>query len=108
MCEVTGDENVARLAAKPVGDPLRGIVRLEIARRGELCERIARAPERFGRLFRAQLAAVPHDRWLDAALHCYCREPFDRRAAGLRQRTANVYFRSDRLAVMNEIQVHFG
>ena len=33
-------------------------------RRGKLGERVARAPERFGGLFRAQLAAVPDDVWL--------------------------------------------
>src|SRR5258708_2604037 len=60
MREMSRDEDVARFATEPIADPLRRVVRLKIARCGKVRERVARAPESFGRLFRAQLPTVPH------------------------------------------------
>src|SRR5205823_6927077 len=59
--EMAGRDDVARFSAEPIAKPLRGIVGLQIARSGELRERVAGAPHGFGGLLRAQLAAVPDD-----------------------------------------------
>jgi len=67
---VTCHEDVARLAEQAIAKPLRRIVGLQIAGRGELRQRIARAPECFGGLTRTQLAAVPDDVGLRAARCC--------------------------------------
>src|SRR5207247_7468981 len=67
MSEMSGDEDVARFAAEPIANPLRRVVRLEVARCRELREGVARAPEGLGRLLRAQLSAVPdHGRFCTA------------------------------------------
>ena len=58
--EMPGDQDVPRFTAYTIPDPLRRIIGLQIARRGKLREWIARPPERFGCLLRAELATVPH------------------------------------------------
>ena len=62
MWKVTGDRDVSRFRMQAVTNPLWRIVGLDVARRSQFRQRIARAPERLGRLLRAQLAAVPDDR----------------------------------------------
>src|SRR5215467_8696762 len=61
MVKMSSDQDVSSLSAKPIEDPLRWIIGLEITGRGELCEGIALAPEFLGRLLRTKLAAVPDD-----------------------------------------------
>ena len=61
MWKVAGDRDVSRFRAESITNPLRWIVRLHVARCSEFRQRIARTPERLGRLLRAQFAAVPDD-----------------------------------------------
>ena len=78
---------------------------MEIARGGKLREGVARAPEGFGRLARAELATVPDDRRPCAASGRVGRDPRHGLLANGRQRTPRVDFRSDRVAVMDEKQM---
>ena len=71
-----------------------------------VCKRVTRPPERLSRLLRAELAAVPDDDRLDAACRSFGRQPLDRRAAVLRERTLRVDVRADRVTVMNEEKSH--
>ena len=105
MGEVSGDEDVARLAAEPITNPLGRIVRLQVACGRELRERVARAPERLGRLFRAELSAVPHHRRFHAARRGLRRQSLDIRQSCGRQRPARVDFGANRDAVVNEVEV---
>jgi len=82
MRKVTGNEHVSRFEPKTVAKPLRRIVRLEIARRRQLCQRIARPPERFRGLSRSQFPAVPDDRWPGATGVNVRGEPFDNALSG--------------------------
>ena len=101
-----GDQDVARFTAQPIAHPLRRIVRLQIASSGEFCKRIARAPERFRRLLRPELAAVPDDSWLHALHGSELRETLDRLAAPRRQRPPWIDVWPDGFAVMDEHQAH--
>ena len=74
---VTGDKNLARLAAQAIADPLGRVFGLKIARRRERCEGVAGPPECLGRLTGAKLAAVPDHRWMRAAGRGFGREPND-------------------------------
>ena len=85
---VAGDEHIARLRAEAIAHPLGGILRLQIPRRGELRERIARAPERLRRLLCAELAAVPHDLGLYASRCGAGREALDSTTAASRRADA--------------------
>jgi hypothetical protein len=102
--EVADDQNIARLGAQPVPHPGRRVVRLEILGRGELCERVAGPPERLRGLTRAQLATMPDDIWRDVTLCRECREAIDGSAPDRRQRPPRVDLRSDRRAVMNQVE----
>ena len=98
--KVSGDRDVARFRAQAIADPLRRIVRLQIAAHREFRERVARAPEFLSGLLRAQLAAVPHHVRLGAEGRGF---RGDARRAGethRRQRTPRIFFRSYRDAVM--------
>ena len=59
---MTGDQDVARLAAEAVANPFGRIIRLEVARRRKIGESVTCTPECFGGLTGAKLAAVPDDR----------------------------------------------
>jgi hypothetical protein len=61
MREMAGDEDVTRLAAKPIAHPQGGVSRLKVTCGGKLRQRVARAPADLSGLPGAQLAAVPHD-----------------------------------------------
>ena len=109
------DKNIedAGLAGRPEGlfaesnpHPRRGIPGLEVACRREGRQRVAGAPEGFGRLLRPQFSAVPDGRRLDAAGGCHAREPIDLCPADERQRPARVHVRANGVAMMNERQLH--
>jgi len=100
------DQQIAGFTAKPIADPVRLILRLEITCGRELSERIARAPERFRRFLRAQLAAVPDDGRLDAAGGGLRRETLDGLASPRRQWPARIDLRADRVAMMNQDKSH--
>lgn len=105
MGKVSGNQDVPRFPAQPIAQPRRRVVRLQVARGREFSERVASAAERFRRLTRAQLAAVPDDRGPRAAsCRVLCR-PLHGVAALLRERAPRIDFRPDRVAVMNEKQV---
>ena len=95
-----------RLLTQSIPDPGRRVSRLKIARRGERRQRVAGAPERFGRLLRPQFSAVPDRRRLDAAGGCHAREPIDVCPADERQRPARVHVRANGIAMMDERQLH--
>jgi hypothetical protein len=103
---MAGDQQISRLAAQSIANPFRRVVRLQIARGRELRERIARAPEGFGGFFRAQFAAVPDDRRLHAARRRLGGKTLDGVPPPWRQWTPRIEFGSDRIAVMNEHQLH--
>ena len=100
------DQQIARFAAQAIANPLRRIVGLQIARRRELRERIARAPVGFGRFLRAQLAAVPDEGGLDAPRGGLGGKTLDGVASPWRQWTPRIELRPDRIAMMNEQQPH--
>jgi len=77
MREMSREEDVASLAAKLIGDPLRRIVWLKMTCRRELRERVARAPKTFCGLLRPEFSAVPDDRWLDPLRRTIGRELID-------------------------------
>src|SRR5437762_12460583 len=106
MREVTGDQHVACFATQSVAHPGRRVVWLQVACRREFSERIARAPARFGGLPRAQLAAVPHDGGLCAAGGGFGGYARDRCLPARGERPPRVDIRADRLAVVNEKQLH--
>ena len=80
----------------------RRIVRLQIGRRREFRQGIARPPERQRRLARAKLAAVPHHRRLCAARRRLGGAALGLRFAARRQRPPRVVFWADRFGVVNE------
>ena len=94
------------LFAESIPHPRRRIPWLEVACRGEGRQRVARAPEGFGRLLRPQFSAVPDGRRLDAARGCQGCEPIDVYPADERQRPARVHVRANGIAMMNERQLH--
>src|SRR5262245_31365772 len=104
MREVTGDGDVARLGAETIANPVRRIVRLHVASRGEFRQRIARAPKRLSGLLGAQLSAVPDDRRPGAAGRRLGADTLGLLTAARRQRTARIDVRTDRVAVMDEIE----
>jgi len=102
--KVTSQHDVANLELEAVGHPLRVVLRLQIARRTELREGIARTPEALGGLFRAELAAVPDHHGLDTERCGFGCETFDLLATCFRERTQRIDTRTKRLAVMNKIK----
>ena len=106
MREVTRDQHVARFAAQPVAHPCRWIVGLQIARRREFRERVARAPARLGRLACAQFPAVPDDGGLRAAGGGIGGDTQDRCLPPRREWASRVDIWADGVAMMNEKQLH--
>lgn len=106
MREVSGDQNVARLADQAVADPRRGIAGLKVARGGKLGESVARPPERFRGLLRAELAAVPEDIRPDASPRGNGSEPIDGRLPHRRERAARIDVGTNRVAVVHKIEMH--
>ena len=104
----SGNQNVGRLALQPIANPRRRIVRLKVTRGAERCQSVAGTPEFFGGLSGPQLAAMPHDGRLDAARGRSGRQFDDCLAPGNRQRPAKIDFRTNGVAVVNEIEVHAG
>ena len=88
--------------AEAVAHPLGGILRLQIAGRRELRERVAGAPEGLGRLLRAELAAVPDDRGLDASRRRAGGQALDSQTAARGERPLRIDLRADGVAVMDE------
>jgi hypothetical protein len=105
--KVSGDQNVAFFAAQSIADPLRVIVRLKIFRRGELRERVAGVPQGIGCLARAQLTAVPDDGRPDTARGELRGDTLDLRPPARRQGPPRIHVGPDRIAVMNQDEVHF-
>ena len=99
--KVSGDQNVAFFAAQSIADPLRGIVRLQIFRRGELRQRVAGVPQGIGCLARAQLTAVPDDVRPDTARGELRGDSLDLRPPTRRQRPPRIHVGPDCVAVMN-------
>ena len=105
---VACNQEVARFADEAIAEPLRRVLRLQIARGGKFRQRIACAPEGFGGLLGAQLAAMPDHRGASAAPGGIGRHALDGFASASRQRTLRVDSRPDSVAVMNEEQFHSG
>ena len=105
MGEVSGNEDVARFAAQAIANPLRGIVRLQVARRRELRERVARASVGLSSLLCSQFAAMPDDSRLRTARRGLGRQTLDLRQSCRRQRPARVDLGANRHAVMNKVQI---
>jgi len=100
MWIMTGDQDVAIHSAKPVADPIRGIVGLQIPRCGEICKRVTRTPERFGGLPRTQLATVPHDSRVHASRCRLGGETADMFASVLGERAPGIDVGPDGVPVM--------
>jgi hypothetical protein len=98
---VTGDQDVARLAAEAIANPLRRVVGLKVAHRRKRCEGIAGAPVRFSRLTGAKLAAVPHHRRVRAPRRGFGRKMNDALTPLFRKRAPRIDVRPDRIAVMD-------
>ena len=98
---VSRDEDVARFIFQSIADPLGRIVRLQIARRLQISQRVARAPERLGCLLRAQLSAVPDDGRFDATSCGLISQPLDLDASAIGQRAPRVDIRTNRFAMMD-------
>jgi len=106
MEEVSGDENVARLAAQAIANPLGWVFGLKVARRRERCEGVAGAPECLSRLTGPKLAAVPHHSWTRAARRGFGRETNDVSTTLFRKRAPRIDLWSNRVAVVDEIKSH--
>jgi hypothetical protein len=104
--KMADDENVSRFADETIAHPPGRVAGLQITGGGKFRERIARAPERFGGLFRSQLSAVPDDGRADAAAGGFAREKVHGRPSDRRQWALGINFRSDRIAVMNQVEMH--
>ena len=102
--EVTRDQNVARFAAEAIAYSRRRIDRLEIGGRGEFREGVAGAPERFGRLTGAKLAAVPHDCGVRASRRGFGCKATDLLPSFFRKRAPRIDVGPDRVAVMDKIK----
>lgn len=100
------EQNVARFTDETIANPRGRVAGLQVARRGELREWIARTPEGFGGLLRSQLAAVPDDGGTNAATGDLTGEQIDRRTSNRRQWSLRVDFRSDGVTVMNQVKMH--
>ena len=104
MREMSRDRDVPRFAAQAIANPVRWIVRLDITDRAELRQRIARAPERLGRLLRAELPAVPDGVGMGAARRRGSRDVLSLFTSARRERAARIDLRPQRVGVMNQKQ----
>ena len=102
MRKVAGDQHIARLAAQAIANPVGRIGGLDVARRGKIRQRIARAPEGFRGLSRPQLAAVPNDGRPRASNLRLFGQSHDMLPSGIGQRTPRIDIRADGVAVVNE------
>jgi hypothetical protein len=100
------EQNVTRFAHEAIPKPSGRVAGLQVARRGELRQRIARTPEGFSGLLRSKLAAVPDDRRTNAATSGLACEKIHRRTSNQRQWSLRVDFRSDGVTVMNQVKMH--
>jgi hypothetical protein len=100
------EENVAPFAHETIANPPWWVAGLQVARRSELRERIARTPEGFSGLLRSKLAAVPDDGRTNAATSGLGREKIDRCTPNQRQWSLRVDLRSDGITVMNQVKMH--
>lgn len=103
---VTGEQDVARLAAQAIADPLGRVVGLKIARRGKRREGVARAPERLGRLTRAKLAAVPYHSRTSTACRSFSRKANDVLASVFRKGAARIDVGVYRIAMVYQKKFH--
>ena len=101
---VTGNEDVMVHAAHTVANPLWRVFRLKVARRRERREGVAGAPECFGRLTGAKLAAVPDDGRTRATRRRFRREPNDVFATFFGKRAPRIDLWPHRITVMNKIK----
>lgn len=99
---MTGDEDVAGLATKPIANPLGRVFGLKVARRRERRQGVAGAPECLGALSGAELAAVPHYRRMRAARRGFGRETNDVFTTAFRKRTTRIDLGAKGIAVMDE------
>jgi hypothetical protein len=106
MREMPDEQDVARFTDEAVPNPSRRVAGLQVACGRELAERIARTPEGFSGLLRAKLPAVPHNGRTNAATGGLAREKIHGRATNRRQWSPRVDFRSDGIAVMNQVKMH--
>jgi len=104
--EMPDEQNVARFAHESIANPPWRIAGLQVARRGELRERVACTPEGFSGLLRPKLAAVPDDRRTNATTSGLTREKIHRRTSDQRQWSLRVDLRSDGVTVMNQVKMH--
>lgn len=113
--EVADDKNIEdaglvgrpeRLLTQSIPHPGRRVSRLKISGCGERRQRVAGAPECFGRLSRTQLAAVPDHSRFDAAPGGQGRQPIHLRTADERQRSTRVDVRADGVAMVHKGQLH--
>jgi len=100
------EENVARFAHETIANPPWWVARLQVSRRSELRERIARTPEGLSGLLRSKLAAVPDDGRTNAATSGLGREKIYRRTPNQGQWSLRVDLRSDGVTVMNQVKMH--
>jgi len=100
------EQNVARFAHETIANPPWWVAGLQVARRSELRERIARSPEGFSGLLRSKLAAVPDDGRTNAATSGLGREQIYRRTPNQRQWSLRVDLGSDGVTVMNQVKMH--
>lgn len=106
MREMPDEQNVARFAHESIANPPWRVAGLQVARRGELRERVAGTPEGFSGLLRPKLAAVPDDRRTNATTSGLTREKIHRRTSNQRQWSLRVDLRSDGVTVMNQVKMH--
>jgi hypothetical protein len=99
---VAGNQNVARLAAQAIADPLGRVVGLKVARRFKGCEGVAGTPVRLGRLTGAKLAAVPHHRGVRPPRRGFSGKMSDVFTSLFRKRAASVDLGPNGVAVMDE------
>ena len=101
MQKVSGDQDVARLAAESIVDARRRIVRLQIGRCREFGQRVADTPERLGRLTSPELAAVPDESGTGAASRGLIGRTRGLGLAKRGQRPARIDLRTDRVGVVD-------
>src|SRR4051812_42296587 len=106
MWEVADEQDVARLTSQSAANPGGRVVWLQVARGRELSQRVACAPEAFGRLACAQLPAVPDDRRPRTAARGFGGRTLDRFTSAWRQRPPRIDLGPDGLAMMDEEQLH--
>jgi Protein of unknown function (DUF2569) len=103
---MANEQNVACFADETIANPPWRIPGLQVARGGELRERIARTPEGFSSLLRPKLAAVPDDGRTNATTSDLSRQKIHPRTSNRGQWSLRVDLRSDGVTVMNQVKMH--